>query len=79
MAGEIKIRETSPLAEGMTINIRPQGDRWNLRVWLAGSMLEDSHHDTPSDAVKRIAGIAMQHFGSELVGGILGDLIRGRH
>lgn len=77
MSGALKIRDKSPFAEGLTVNVKPVGDRWRLQVFGQGALLEESLHDTPSEAIRRLAALAMQHFGADILGNTLGNLLRG--
>ena len=61
-----RISGSSPLAAGITVNIseveNPEaaGKPWRLRMWVAGSPVEDSYHETATDAAKRVGMIIVE-------------------
>lgn len=66
---QLAIRSSSPMAEGVTVNIRPAGDGFHLRVWILGAPVEDSMHATATEALTRVGMIVMTRMG---LGGLLG-------
>lgn len=72
------ISPKSPLAEGATVNVRPAGDEWQLRVWIAGTPVENSLHASPSAAMARLAAVVVARMGGKeaAVGAFLGALGR---
>lgn len=59
------IRESSPLADGITVNIRQADRQYHLRIWVQGASVEDSLHPTPSAAVAALARIIADRMGGE--------------
>jgi hypothetical protein len=69
------IHQASPLAEGLTVNLRMAGNRYQLRIWAQGAAVEDSLYDTPTEAVERLGRIVLERVGG--ADAVLGRFVRG--
>lgn len=65
------IRDKSPLAQGLTVNLCQASDKTRLRVWAQGAAVEDSVHDTPKEAVSRLAAIVVERVGGQNIAATL--------
>ncbi len=71
------IAPKSPLAEGGTINVRNVGDQTQLRIWVAGTPVENSMHKNVNSAMRRIVKVVLQYMGGGNAIGALFSIFSG--